>query len=147
MAEIKKPSPLQAKIDLLEQQREQSFREIKHQLKVTGQSLRPSNMIRDAAKDVIQSTDLKKLALKAGGALAVAFILKQVLQKNEKKVQDNLGALHEKETFMDRTMESLMKFAGVFLAEQVTSFVQRYQAARQQRSTEEENEPEDPYSA
>lgn len=147
MADIKKPSPLQAKIDLLEQQRTQSFREIKQQLKVTGQSLRPANMIRDAAKDVIQSTDLKKLALKAGGAVAVAFILKQVLQKNEKKVQDNLGELHEKETFMDKTMESLMKFAGVFLAEQVTSFVHRYQASRQERSRHEDDQPEDPYSA
>lgn len=147
MAESKKTSPLQAKIDLLEQQRAQSFREIKHQLKVTGQSLRPGNMIRDAAKDVIQSTDLKKLALKAGGAVAVAFILKQVLQKNEKKVQDNLEELHEKETFMDRTMESLMKFAGIFLAEQVTSFVQRYQAARQERSREEDNQPEEHNSA
>ena len=145
MTDISKSSPLQAKIDALEQQRAQSFREIKQQLKVTGQSLRPGNMIRDAAQDLVQSTDLKKLALKAGGAVAVAFILKQVLQRNEKKVQDNIYELHEKETFMDRTMESLMKFAGVFLAEQVTSFVQRYQASRQERSRQSENQPDDPY--
>ena len=129
MTQIKTTSPLQAKIDMLEVQRTQTLTGIKQQLKATGQSLKPRNMLRDAAKDIIESTDLKKLALKAGGAVAVAFILKQVLQKSEKHVQEAQQDLNNKETFWDRTLEAVMKYAGVFLAGQVNSFVQRQRAA------------------
>ena len=137
MAKTQPASPLQAQIDRLEQQRLETLHGIKSQLRVAGNSLKPSNIVRDAAQDIISSTDIKKLALKAAGTIAIAFILKQILQKNKKQVDEEHDELSHSESFWDRTLSTIMQFAGPllaeqlqhvgpFLAEQFTAFVRRH---------------------
>lgn len=128
MAKNQPASPLQVQIDRLEQQRIETLHGIKSQLRIAGNSLKPANIIRDAAHDIISSRDLKKLALKAAGTVAVAFILKQILQKNEKNVDEQKEQISHSESFLDRILAMLMPVVWPILEEQFISLVQRWKA-------------------
>jgi hypothetical protein len=129
MAEIQKASPLQAQIDRLEAQRAETFLGIKNQLRLTGQSLKPANMLRDAAKDIIESRDLKKLAIQAAGAVLAAFVLRQIIQKSKKQTDETREQLGASDSFLDRMLEMIMPIAGQFLGDQLNAFMARRQSA------------------
>jgi hypothetical protein len=142
MGEIRKASPLQAQIDRLEVQRAETLLGIKNQLRLTGQSLKPANILRDAAKDVIESRDLKKLALKAAGAVLAAFLLKQIIQKSHKQTEESREQLGASDSFLDRMLEMGMPIAIQFFGDQLNAFMARRQAAKTADDDSEERETE-----
>jgi hypothetical protein len=138
MAQEQKASPLQRQIDRLELRREETLQGIKSQLRLAGNSLKPVNIIKDAARDVIESHDVRKLLLKAAGTVAVAFILRQVIQKGEKHNDEQRENQEHEESFWDRTLQFLMRYAGAFLADQVKAFMARQDAGDKEDSMEED---------
>jgi hypothetical protein len=121
---------IQQQIEELKKEREASMIQLKRQLRETGQSLKPGNLIRDAAKDVIENTDLRHLALKAAGIWVMALLLKKVAKKGEaymaerEQKEENTADSH---SFWDRTLDTLVAHGAEFVEEQLHHFMAKYE--------------------
>ena len=73
---------LNAAIQALETRRKNELIEMKKQLRLTGQSLKPGNLIKSAISDVTSSHHLKSYLIKAGIGLAVGLITKRLTRNH-----------------------------------------------------------------
>jgi len=71
---------LNAAIQALEIRRKGELNEMKTQLRLTGQSLKPGNLIKSAISDITTSHHLKSYLIKAGIGLAIGLITKKLTQ-------------------------------------------------------------------
>ncbi|HZV68503.1 MAG TPA: hypothetical protein VFG10_03135 [Saprospiraceae bacterium] len=63
----------------LEERRTQEFKALKDQLKATGESLKPANLIKSAAEELTGNKQLRTYLLQAGIGLAVSLVTKKFL--------------------------------------------------------------------
>ena len=78
---------LNAAIQALEIRRKGELSEMKTQLRLTGQSLKPGNLIKSAISDITTSHHLKSYLIKAGIGLAIGLITKRLTQPRQSEPQ------------------------------------------------------------
>jgi hypothetical protein len=82
---------LHEQIAYLEQKQHSELLLLKKQLRKTGQSLKPSNLIKSAIQDVASNTQLRATIKKAVIGLAVGLMTKKLLTSNKNKAPGHLG--------------------------------------------------------
>jgi hypothetical protein len=87
---------LDSAIKALEERRMMELAALKGQLKETGQSLKPANIIKSAVSDLTSNNNFKSYIMKAAIGLAIGLLSKRLL-KSKAKVQP--------ENFVSRIME------------------------------------------
>lgn len=75
---------LNERIALLERQRETDLLALKYQLHETGQSLKPSNIVKSAMQDVAGNDQVRSIFKKAVIGIAIGLVAKVVLSRNKK---------------------------------------------------------------
>lgn len=81
---------LDAAIQALEIRRNNELIEMKKQLRLTGQSLKPGNLIKSAVSDIATSSHLKSYLIKAGIGLAIGLITKRLTRPHKPQKKNNL---------------------------------------------------------
>jgi hypothetical protein len=82
-----------SQIEYLEKRRAQEYADLKYQLRLTGERLKPINLIKSAVKELTEDDQIRSFALKAGLGLIFGLVAKKVLQSvKDSSADDN----HEK---------------------------------------------------
>lgn len=132
---------LNSSISLLEQKRERDFLDLKHQLRLTGESLKPANIIRSAVQDIAGSKQVRSFLIKAAIGLAVGFVATKVIkrkQANDNKLGFLSDALQYGMGMLSAQRNNLIKAAGIYVAKQVISKIRE---RRQRRRYLNDGEP------
>jgi len=79
MSNTNQSEALNSLILSLEERRTQEFRALKDQLKATGESLKPANLIKSAAEELTGNKQLRTYLIQAGIGLAVSLATKKLL--------------------------------------------------------------------
>ena len=119
---------LNASIDKLEQKKDQDFQALKQQLRMTGESLKPKNLIKEAVRDITQSKQLKSMLIQAGIGLALGLIAKKLVTKQHKNTKNQIigNALQYGISFLAAKQNNLLKSAGVFVANQIFETIREH---------------------
>ena len=123
---------LNMKISLLEQKRAAEFKDLKQQLHMTGQSLKPSSILKGVVNDITGSSQFRSVLIKAALGLALGFIAKKlVTNQNHNKTHRAVGnALQYGISFLAAERGNLLKSAGMYAANHV---IQAIREKRMQR--------------
>lgn len=136
---------LQDTITLLEQKRQKDLLELKQQLRATGQSLKPSNMIKDVVHEVTESKQLKSFLIKAAIGLAVGFAAKKFMERKRQKVNVKNKLLGDVLSYglniLVARRNGLIKAAGFYAANQLLNAFQKKRARRKYLSNGEPVHP------
>lgn len=77
MSTVHQTEALTTMIQSLEARRANELSELKAQLHLTGESMRPVNLIKSAANELTGNKNVKSYLLQAGIGLAVGFLTKK----------------------------------------------------------------------
>ncbi len=132
MSKVKPTDSLNTSISLLEQKRDADFRALKDHLRVTGDSMRPANLIKGAISDITGSPQIRSVLIKAGIGLALGFLAKKLItSESQNKKHRMLGnALQYGISFLAADRNNLLKSAGIYAA---NHFMQVIRERRMQR--------------
>ena len=83
MSKVNPNDSLNSSISLLEQKRQKDFQELKQQLRVTGESMKPANLIKSAVRDLTGSSQFKSVMIKAAIGLVAGIIAKKLIAKQQ----------------------------------------------------------------
>ena len=105
---------IDAAIKALEERRKIELAALKDQLRETGQSLKPSNIIKSAVSDLASNTNLRSIIIKGAIGLAIGLISKKLLKPNKKIQPENfVSRILEKSTGkLSPTQIKLIEFAA-----------------------------------
>ena len=78
MNNVNQTEALNTLIHSLEERRIIEFKALKEQLRITGESLRPINLIKTAANELTENKNLRTYLIQAGIGLAVTFLTKKL---------------------------------------------------------------------
>jgi len=132
---------LNSSISLLEQKRERDFLDLKQHLRLTGESLKPANIIKSAVQDIAGSTQVRSFLVKAAIGLAVGFIATKVIKRKHDTQNKSVflsDALQYGMGMLASQRNNLIKAAGIFVAKQVISKIRE---RRQRRRYLHDGEP------
>jgi len=132
MSKITPNESLNLKISLLEQKRAAEFQDLKQQLRMTGESLKPSSILKGVVKDITASSQFRSVLIKAALGLALGFVTKKlVTNQSHNKTHRAVGnALQYGISFLAAERGNLLKSAGMFAANHV---IQAIREKRMQR--------------
>lgn len=132
MSKVSPNDSLNKNISLLEQKRAEEFNALKQQLRTTGESLKPANLLRGVVKDVTGSHQFRSVLIKAGIGLVLGFVAnKLVTSQNHNKSHRMIGnALQYGISFLAADRGNLLKSAGMYAA---NSVIQAIRERRMQR--------------
>lgn len=118
MSKVNPNDELNSNISLLEQKRDKDFLELKQQLRLTGESMKPSNLIKGAVKDISGSSQLRSMLIKAGIGLALGFVAKKLITKQRRNNKNQIlgNALQYGISFLAAKRNNLIKAAGIYVA-------------------------------
>ena len=118
MSKINPEDSLNASIAALEQKKQEEFQSLKQQLRSTGESMKPGNLIKSALRDVSSSPQLKSLLIKTVIGLAVGYVAKRLIAKGQTNKKHQLlgNALQYGATFLAANQSALLKTAGTAVA-------------------------------
>src|SRR5687767_11246877 len=134
MSKVNPNDNLNASISLLEQKRQREFLDLKQQLRETGESLKPANLIKSAVRDIATSSQFKSILIKAAIGLAVGYVAKQLIthqqQNNKKQILGN--ALQYGVSFLAAKRNNFLKAAGVYVANSLIESFREHRLRRRQ---------------
>ena len=113
---------LNASIAMLEQKKTEEFQTLKNQLRATGESLKPANLIKGAMRDITGSPQLKSILIKTAIGLAAGFVAKQIVNKTQQHNKKNRmigNALQYGMAFLASNRNSMLKTAGIAVANSI----------------------------
>lgn len=118
MSKVNPNDELNSNISLLEQKRDKDFLELKQQLRLTGESMKPSNLIKGAVKDISGSNQLRSMLIKAGIGLALGFVAKKLITKQRRTNKNQIlgNAIQYGISFLAAKRNNLIKAAGIYVA-------------------------------
>ena len=121
MNKINPSDSLNSSISLLEQKRAADFIPLKQQLRETGESLKPGNIIKSAVRDISGSSHFKSVLIKAAIGLAIGFVAKKVVtsQKHDKKTRLMGNALQYGLSFLAANRNNFIQSAGSYAVRQL----------------------------
>jgi hypothetical protein len=82
MHQINNLRELQLEINALEERRRIELIVLKEQIQVTGEQMKPKNIIKNSLKDIARNNDIGKLLLYASLSISASFVLKKVISSN-----------------------------------------------------------------
>lgn len=132
---------LNSSISLLEQKRERDFLDLKHHLRLTGESLKPANIIRSAVHDIAGSKQVRSFLIKAAIGVAVGFVATKVIKGKQAKENKHgflSDALQYGMGMLASQRNNLIKAAGIYVAKQV---ITKIRERRQRRRYLNDGEP------
>ena len=132
MSKVSPNESLSKNITLLEQKRAEEFNALKQQLRMTGESLKPANLLKGVVRDITGSSQFRSVLIKAGIGLALGFVAKKlVTSKSHNKSHRMIGnALQYGISFLAADRNNLLKSAGMYAA---NSVIQAIRERRMQR--------------
>ncbi len=121
MAKVTPTDSLNTRISLLEQKRKADFNALKEQLRTTGESMKPANLIKGALRDISGSHQFRSVIIKAALGIALGFVAKKlVTSKSENKTHRVVGnALQYGISFLAAERNNIIKSAGMYAANHV----------------------------
>jgi hypothetical protein len=127
---------LNASIAMLEQQKTQEFQTLKDQLRATGESLKPANLIKGAMRDITGSPQLKSILIKAAIGIVAGIVAKKLVtstQHHHNKKNRMIGnALQYGMAFLASNRNDMLKTAGVAVANSIMTGLKNRRLRRQQ---------------
>ncbi|HUR30401.1 MAG TPA: hypothetical protein VMZ69_03155 [Saprospiraceae bacterium] len=134
MGKINPNDSLNESISLLEQKRQQDFQELKAQLRLTGDSLKPANLIKGAVHDITGSSQVRSVLIKAGIGLVVGIIAKKLLEKKQHNFKNQFlgNAVQYGISFLSAKRNNLLKAAGIYVANQLIQTIRERRLRRRQ---------------
>ena len=132
MSKINPADSLNTSISLLEQKRNQDFMELKQQLRTTGESLKPANLIKSAVRDISSSPQLKSILIKAAIGLAAGYIAKRLITRQRRNNKNEIlgNALQYGISFLAAKQNNLLKSAGIYVANHLIESIRRRRLER-----------------
>ena len=123
---------LNASIAMLEQKKTEEFESLKEQLRSTGESLKPGNLIKGALRDLSGSPQLKSILIKAAVGLAIGFVAKKIVTRTQRTKKNKIvgNALQYGLAFLASNQNSLLKTAGIAVANSVFTTLKNRRARR-----------------
>lgn len=133
MSKINPTESLQSSIAVLEQKKDDDFRNLKYHLKETGQSLKPANLIKGAIRDVASSEQIRSILIKAAIGLAAGYVAKKLITRQRKTTKNLLigNAIQYGISFLASPKNNLLRSAGIMVANSVIEGIRRRRAQRQ----------------
>lgn len=134
MSKVNPNDSLNASISLLEQKRQKDFQELKQQLHVTGESMKPANLIKSAVRDITGSSQFKSVLIKAAIGLAAGIIAKKLLQRQKRTYKNQIlgNAVQYGISFLAAKRNSFLKAAGIYVANQLLETFREHRLRRRQ---------------
>ncbi|MEP6794359.1 MAG: hypothetical protein ABJB16_08540 [Saprospiraceae bacterium] len=83
MSTVRHTEALNTMIHSLEERRTNELNELKAQLHLTGESMKPVNLIKSAANELTGNKNVKSYLLQAGVGLAVGFLTKKLTEDSK----------------------------------------------------------------
>jgi hypothetical protein len=119
-------------ISLLEKKKEQDFLELKQHLRMTGESLKPANLLKGAVRDITRSSQLKGILIKAGIGLALGLIAKKLVTSQKRNAKNRMlgNALQYGISFLAAKRNNMLKAAGIYVANQVIEAIRERRMKR-----------------
>lgn len=132
MSNVNANDSLSSSISLLEQKRQRDFLDLKQQMRLTGESLKPVNLIKGAVRDIAGSPQMKSILIKAAVGLAIGFIAKKIItsQRRNNKKQILGNALQYGISLLASRRNNLLKAAGIFVANQLIETIRERRLRR-----------------
>ncbi len=121
MSKVSPNDSLNMSLSLLEQKRAAEFQDLKHQLHMTGESLKPANILKGVVRDITGSTQFRSVLIKAVIGLALGVVAKKlVTNQSHNKTHRAVGnALQYGISFLAADRGNLLKSAGMYAANHI----------------------------
>lgn len=134
MNKVNPTESLNASIAMLEQKKTEEFQTLKEQLRATGESLKPANLIKGALRDVTGSSQFKSILIKAALGLAAGFIAKKIVASSQHSKKNKMigNALQYGAAFLASNRNSLLKTAGIAVANSIITGIKNRRQRRHQ---------------
>ena len=119
-------------ISFLEEKRKRELEDLKQQLRYTGESMKPANLLKSAVSDLTSSPQFKSVLIKAAIGLAAGFLAKKLLtkHKNNQKNQIIGNAVQYGISFLAAKRNSFLKAAGIYVANSLLESVRQRRLQR-----------------
>jgi|SRR5688500_9106039 len=132
MSKVNPTDSLNTSISLLEQKRNADFIALKEQLRATGESMKPANLIKGALRDITGSHQFKSVLIKAALGIALGIIAKKlVTSQSENKTHRAVGnALQYGISFLAAERNNLIKSAGMYAANTLIQAIRERRMAK-----------------
>ncbi len=132
MSKVNPEDSLSASIAALEQKKDAEFQSLKEQLRETGQSLKPANLIKSALHDVAASSQLKSLLIKTAIGLAVGYVVKRLITKTQKTNKKQIlgNAMQYGISYLASNQNTLLRTAGITIATALITAIKDRRAKR-----------------
>lgn len=123
---------LNSSISFLEQKRNNELQELKQQLRYTGESLKPANLLKSVVKDMTSSPQFKSIVIKAAIGIAAGFLAKKLLTKQRSNMKNQLlgNAIQYGVTFLASKRNNFLKAAGIYVANQLIETIRERRLQR-----------------
>lgn len=134
MNKVNLTESLNSSIAMLEQKKREEFQTLKEQLRITGESLKPANLIKGALRDVTGSSQFKSILIKAALGLAVGFVAKKIVASSQHNKKNKMigNALQYGAAYLASNRNSLLKTAGIAVANSIISGIKNRRQRRNQ---------------
>ena len=132
MSKVNPNDSLNSSISLLEQKRQRDFLDLKQQLRLTGESMKPANLLKGAVRDIVGSPQMKSILIKAAVGLALGIITKKLIthQQHNNKKQILGNALQYGISFLASKRNNFLKAAGIYAANQLIETIRERRLQR-----------------
>ena len=134
MSKVNPNDSLNSSISLLEQKRQKDFQELKQQLRVTGESMKPANLIKSAVRDLTGSSQFKSVMIKAAIGLVAGIIAKKLIAKQQHNSKNQMlgNAVQYGISFLAAKRNSFLKAAGIYVANKLMETIREHRLRRRQ---------------
>ncbi len=137
MSTVHHTEELTTMIRSLEEKRTNELNELKAQLHLTGESMKPINLIKSAANELTGNKNVKSYLLQAGVGLAIGFLTKKLAE--DSKVNRNsklIGNMAEMGlNNLTANQYSMIKMATPLLFGVIVSFIKKRKERRARRKS------------
>ncbi len=135
MSTVHHTEALTTMIQSLEERRLNELSELKAQLHLTGESMKPVNLIKSAANELTGNKNIKSYLLQAGVGLAVGYLTKKLVESSKTNPKSKLiGNIAEMGlNNLTANQYSVVKVAAPLLFGLVVSFIKKRKEKRARR--------------
>ena len=136
MSKVNPNDALNKKISLLEQKRAAEFQGLKQQLHMTGESLKPANILKGVVRDITGSSQFRSVLIKAAVGIVLGIVAKKlVTSQSHNKTHRAVGnALQYGISFLAAERGNLLKSAGMYAANHILQSIREKRMQRRHLS-------------
>lgn len=137
MSTVNQTEALSTMIHSLEERRVKELKELKAQLHLTGESMKPVNLIKSAANELTGNRNVKSYLLQAGVGLAVGLLTKKIAENSKTgsngKLVGNIAEMGLNN--LTANQYGMIKLAAPLLFGIIVSFIKKRKEKRAERKS------------